>query len=489
MKIQIPKIIILLVFVMLTATAAPSSELHIDTTSPFVYPQYSKKISMDFQEAPLVDVLKIFSQQSSLNLVTSESIANKSVTVYLDNVPVEQALEQILRANNLTYELQPESDIYLVKPITKPSIELLTRVYNLRHASVTGSKVKKIIKIKLEGGGQTEDESDEDIGILGAVKRILTNNGNVTEDPRTNSLIITDIASNFPNIERTIARLDVPIPQILIEVEMLEVSKETVDRMGIKIGETPLIFSGGTRTVYYPWNQNDLIRQGIISQPGYSAGLVSATGLSAVLQFLRTQKGTKNLARPRILTLNNEVAQIKISTNEAIGIKQQTTSAGGATGSTTKEAERVETGVFLTVTPQANTSTNEITLAIIPKVIIARTGATFDNQTFRDPEERGSQSILKVQSGETIIIGGLLRTDRTNVVTKVPVLGDIPLIGSAFRHKDDTLVERELIIFITPHIIKEKSVPRTASMETKQFVREQDLPFRQINEAQKELAN
>src|SRR3989338_5669699 len=119
-----------------------------------------------------------------------------------------------------------------------------------------------------------------------------------------------------------------------------------------------------------------------------------------LLQLLKTETDTKSLARPRILTLNNETAQIRISTNEAIGLKTSQTSAGGNLSTQTLEAERSKTGISLTVTPQANLATGNIKMAISPKVIQARQGATFSGQTFRDPEERGTQAILEVPDGD-----------------------------------------------------------------------------------------
>jgi type II secretory pathway component GspD/PulD (secretin) len=461
-----------------------------ETTSRFIYPEYSKRISMDFQNAPLVDVLKIFSQQSSLNLITSEDMANQRVTIYLENVPVEQALEQILRANNLTYEVKPDSDIYIVKPLNRPEVELVTRVYPLKHATVASSKLKHTLTIKDDDDAVEVDSDPALIGIVAVLRGIITAQGKIVEDPRTNSLIITDIASNFPHIENAVTRLDIPVPQILIEVEMLEVSTELSSKIGVKMGDTPLEFTGAQRSHLYPWDQNDILRRGPFQfEDEYFAGLIDAKGLKATLQLLRTHSDTKNLARPRILTLNNEAAQIKIATDEAIGIKTQTTSAEGV-GSSSDEAERVETGVFLTVTPQANVPMDEITMAIVPKVIIARTGSTFEGRTFRDPEERGAKSILKVKSGETIIIGGLIRTDVTNTATRVPFFADIPFIGRAFRHKDEKTVERELIIFITPHILKDTPPPVKAasSYENASFLtREQDIPDKRLRSIEQEI--
>lgn len=486
-------IVVLMILGIPVLTSA--ADIQIDNSSSFLYPGYSKKISMDFQDATLVDVLKIFSQQTGMNLISAEGLATKRVTVYLDNVPVEQALEQVLRANNLTYELQPDSNIYIVKSMTQTDTELLTRVYVLKHANVTKSRIRATLKIVYKTDSENSQTVTEDSeqtssstsggtdqnadGIRSAIQGILTAKGKVVEDARTNSLTVTDVASNFNNIETAIAKLDMPVPQVLIEVEMLEISKETGDKIGVKFGDTPLTFAGGERAVLYPWNQNAILAKGLFSFADsdvdeYTPGAVSATGMTALLQFLTTQSDTKNLARPRILTLSNQPAQIKISTDESVGVKQQTTSAQNLATSSS-EAERIETGVFLTVTPQVDQTNRDITMAIVPKVITTRPSAVFSNNTFfRDPEERGSLSILRVKSGDTVVIGGLLREDRTTVTTKLPFLGDLPLLGGAFRHKDDTVRNRELVIFLTPHILDENTDP--TSLRSRSLVREQAEP-------------
>jgi type II secretory pathway component GspD/PulD (secretin) len=139
----------------------------------------------------------------------------------------------------------------------------------------------------------------------------------------------------------------------------------------------------------------------------------------------------------------------------------------------------VETGVFLTVTPQVNLLTDEITLAVEPKVIEAKQGGTFQGYSFKDPEERGVKSILRVKSGDTIFIGGLLRREDVNIVTKVPILGEIPILGMAFRHKDKTGNDRELVVFITPTILGPSAdVPETIKEEVMKYkeTHEQDVP-------------
>ena len=464
-------------------SAKISAGAGITSSNAFTYPEYSKTISMDFKDAVLNDVLKIFSQQSGLNFIASQNVAERKVTLFLDKVPVEEALERILSANDLAYEIEPGSNIFIVKPSTRPAEELLTRIYNLKHATVRSSKLNSTVSILSDGessqssgesGASTTNEFGNSAGIVAAIKTVLSRFGSIIEDPRTNSLVVTDLPRQFPLIEQAISRLDMPVPQILIEVEMLDVSKETGEQLGVKYGDTPLTFKGGERDVVYPWNQNRLLDKGFtFEDPEYRVGTISAAGLTMALQFLKSQTDTKNLARPRILTLNNETAQIMISTDEAIGIQTQTQSSeGSATSSVT--AERVKTGVFLTVTPQVNLATREITLAIVPKVIEARTGGTFSGTTFKDPEERGTKSILRVHDNDTIVLGGLLRTDYSNTITKLPILGDLPVVGAVFRHKDKTATDRELIIFITPRITD--SASELAMTKPQKLTREQELP-------------
>ncbi|MBU4334592.1 MAG: secretin and TonB N-terminal domain-containing protein [Candidatus Omnitrophica bacterium] len=462
------------------------------TGSSLLKKKYDKTISMDFKDAALNDVLKIFSQQSGLNFIAATSVADKSVNLYLDNVPVEEALERILSANDLTYEIKSGSNIFVVTTLTRPSVNLITRMYPLRHTSVPSSKIYTTLSTSSGGGSATS-------GILDAVKAILTSDGAVIEDTRTNSLVVSDIPSQFPIIEQTITKLDVRIPQILIEAEMLDINTDVLEDLGAKFGKTPVSFTGASKNSYFPFNTDNIIddtvganRQGVISSE-YTLSTLSFAGFSAAVDFLKTKTDTRNLARPRILTLNNETAVIHIKTDEAIGLASTSNdSSSSSSTETTSEAERVETGVFLTVTPQANIYTGEITMAIEPKVVQARTGGTFgegtNRQTFKDPEERGTRSILRVNNGDTVMLGGLLRTDKVRTGTSVPIISKIPILGMAFRHKHLEEEERELIIFITPRIVEDNNIPNILSSGSGNIVREQEIPTKRLDKINKELS-
>lgn len=464
----------------------------------YLYPsaQEAKTISMDFKDAQLNDVLKILSQQSDMNFIASQEVSGKTLSIYLDKVPIEEALERILSSNNLTYELKPGSNIFVVRPLDRPAKQFITRVYRLKYATVVSSKLNQTLTLA-QAGNASFNSGGSSQGIVAAVKAMLTQDGKIIEDSRTNSLIVTDIPSQFPLIEQTIARLDVKIPQILIEVEMLDISKTTADLLGAKFGDTPFTFAGGERDTIYPFDRNKAMANvGKMANQGfefggvgdeYRVGTLSFAGLTMTLQFLRTQSDTRNLARPRILTLDNETAEISIKTNEAIGLASTTTSSQ-STAVSISQAERVETGIFLRVTPQADIDNDEITMAIEPRVIQARTGQTFGSQTFKDPEERGTKSILRVLDGDTIVLGGLLRTNVEETRTSVPFLGNIPLLGAAFRHKDKDEAQRELIIFITPHIIQEDLAHGLFSARIPEMVFQQNIPSVRVEEINKELS-
>lgn len=467
--------------IVFASVTSPSHALEIDDLDSYLYPKDVKTISMNFTGATLQNVLKIFAQQSGLNFIVTENIASTTVNLYLVDVPVDEALELILSSHNLTYEINPDSNIFVVKALQAPSQQLMTRIYPLKNATVPSSQLLNT----LSSGGQGSSN------IIEIVSATLSKVGSVVEDSRTNSLVINDIPSQFPLIESTITRLDIRIPQIMIEAEILDISKSTSDEMGVKFGDqdTEGVFSTITpasRNSAYPFNPDKLIDDGFFTK-SYTAGRISFPALALTLEFLRSRTDTKNLARPRILTLNNSTAEISIETDQAIAFQQSTVASEGQAESVA-EAERVKTGVSLKVTPQANIHTREITIAIEPKVSDVSV-SNISDEVF-DPEERSTRSIFRVHDGDTIVIGGLLRTEDSNAKTFIPILGEIPIIGAPFRRKNKTGSQRELIIFITPHILDE-NVPlkTTSSKKSQKIAREQSAPSGRAKEIKKELSH
>ncbi len=491
------------VYVLVISLCLPLAKLN--ATSGLPLSDLGLTVSMDFRDTNLKDVLKAFSIQAGLGFIASEAVQDRKITLYLDSVPLDKALDELFKANNLSYELDKDAGIFIVKEWGKPGVDTITKVFRLKHATVSSSPLMAEMETISESesssgettvtsattggfskgstGGSGKGAAGKGAGITEAVKKHLSENGMVIEDFRTNSLIVTDTPKRMTVINQLIAALDVSVPQIMLEVEMLDVSKNIIDRLGIKFTDvmTSSMFSaivtGAATSSPFPFLES-LYR----NRPGYSKDFTngsvdfSKTAWKLFFDFIRQQADTKVLARPRILTLNNMTAEIKITTQESIGTLSLQQGQGSA-ASTTTSAERVETGVHLRVTPQINMETGEITMFIYPKVRDASTSATFSSgsATYKDPEERATKSTVRIKDGETVIIGGLIRHDKSETITKLPFLGDLPLIGNFFRHKyKDKDRERELLIFITPHIIKDTDIKLAQTKKSSAPDREQE---------------
>jgi type IV pilus assembly protein PilQ len=455
-----------------TVMAGPSApELFI--------PDEGVTISMDLQDAQLKDVLKLFSIQSGLNFIANEGIQERQITLYLDKVPLRDAMDKLFSANNLSYELMKDSNIIVVKDWGKPQIETVTKVFTLKNATVSSSSLKEemasqmkdFVKIASDvGGAETEDteegssgkwKSVERSGITEVITQMLSESGSVIEDFRTNSLIVTDIPSHMEKIELVISQLDVPLSQILLEVEVLDVSKTELEKKGLKFGDITslegLLSAGVTfasRQTYFPLHgfTGDARAKSAVTPGSFHFYGDNGTGSKTVLlDFLQQLASTKIIARPKIVTLNNEPAEIRALVSEVIGEKTTIDD----TGNVETTAERTVTGLSLRVVPQVNIETGDITMFVAPKIIEANPSTLFPS-SYRDPEGRETKSMVRIKDGETVIVGGLIKHVTSVTTDEVPVVSKIPLVGRLFRHKNkDRGLERELLVFITPRIVKD----------------------------------
>ena len=437
------------------------------------------KITLDLKDASLRDVLKMLSVQSGLNFISSEAVADRRITLFLDNVMLKAAMDKIFAVNNLTYELDRESSIFIVKDWGSPSLESDTRVYSLKYARVSNSRLNQGSS---SSSGSTGSSSGG--GLKDALGIVMSAQGKIIEDPATNSIIITDMPSKFPVIEKVITNLDVLVPQVMIEVEILDVDKSDVDKLGLKFSGTDwLKYTGPNFGPVYPFSGATLA-SGLLGDTGSTRAAWNMSSLTVALDFLQTRSSTKFLARPKIFVLNNETAELKLSSDEAIGSQTTTTSSEG-TANTTTAAERAETGVSLKVTPQISMATGEVTMTLEPTVKEAVTGLTVGTQSTKDVEERSFKSTIRIKDGQTVILGGLIRKKSALTNTNVPFFSQIPVLGMFFRHKEDgPRRDREILVFITPRIIK-SSLQLSADAVKKDVIpkiiseREQD-PFTDI---------
>ncbi len=274
-------------------------------------------VSMDLEKAKLVDVLKMFSQQTGLNFVSTEAVKDRELTLYLDKVPIEEAMDTIFQANNLAYDYFPDSNIFIVKEMGKPSIELQTKVYHLRYACVADSRIAK--------GFSATVETDEDSGglqeaegiattIKEVVARVISENGSVSEEPRMNALIVTDVPSQFPTIDRVIEELDQPVFKVLIEVEVLDVSKDDWDEFGMLVK-----YEGHTsKKKDFRFLQNtttplqNVFGDVIKAINSGNMGTLSLNEFSIMMSFLKQRSTTRLLANPKLMVLSHQEAIIHV---------------------------------------------------------------------------------------------------------------------------------------------------------------------------------
>ena len=410
-------------------------------------PGKTSLVSMDFQDANLKTVLKVFSQQSGLNFIASQNVQDRTVTVYFDNVKVEDALNYIMNANNLVYEQEPGTNIFIVKETGKPEIETITKIYELKYAQLSAPAVTTSTTSDSSAGQPQEAE------IVSIVQNILSTNGKVVADKRSNSLIIKDVPSQFPIIEDLLARLDIRTPQVMIQVEVLETTTKAIENLGINWSGTFGAYTGPSHNTIFPMNDR-LGRNNSTGEGVATTGTFSMTSVTASISALLNNTDTKILARPQVMAMNNETARIELSSKEKAAVINTISSVGTGSGTSTGNTyDEKDTGVILEVTPQISKD-GYITMNLKPSVTeleLSRFTGAYDTH------KRGTETTVMVKDGETVVIGGLIKAKHEGGVKKVPFFGDIPILGAAFRYKSKENTDRELIIFITPKIVKDIS--------------------------------
>ena len=438
------------------------------------------KISMDFRDALLPDVLKVLSSLSGTNFVTAEDAAAKKVNIFLENVSFEDALAAIVKGNGLVAQKVGEQNIYMIRVGTGEDalIPLETKVFKLKYIRV--AKAKEVAISEGSGSSGSSGSSSSSVGgstsitaaaalsggepteIKDTIEDLLSPRGKVTVNDRTNSVIITDTQERLEQIEKVITELDHPLNQVLIEAIMLETAADFDKYLGTDWGtgsgsaNSLGSISGARGSFNIPFlNQaGDIFDRGSLldENTGLSFGSFDFSQMTATLRALQTDNRTKILAKPKILVLDNEPAFVKITVN-AVVAQNSSTIAGGGTGTniSSTSTERTEIGVTLKVTPLINDD-NTITLTIEPRFSTLET-AQFDSDLL-DPRIRASRTTLSIKDGEVITMGGLMQRQDEKVKRKVPILGDVPLFGVFFTKWTTEKLDRELVLFLRPQIVR-----------------------------------
>ena len=408
-----------------------------------------RAISLNFQDISVRTVLQIIADYNGFNLVTSDTVAG-NITLRLDGVPWDQALDIILRVKGLDKRM--EGNILMVAPSDELAareardLQALQQVEELAPLYSEYVQVNYAVAAEFAALIKSEDNS------------ILTDRGSVSVDERTNTLLIRDTANSIEDIKRMVSVLDIPVRQVIIEARMVTVKDNINEELGIRWGVTDTDGESSTSGSLEGANTagngtvpslSDRLNVNLpAATPAGSiafqvARLADGTILDLELSAMEKENKGEIIASPRITTANQKEAYIE----QGVEIPYQEAASSGATSVQFKKAV-----LSLTVTPHI-TPDDRI---ILDLVVTQDTVSSVTNGTAPaiDTQRIGTQVL--VNNGETIVLGGIYQQQIINSVTKVPVLGDIPYFGWMFRNSNNFNEKKELLIFVTPRIVTER---------------------------------
>ena len=437
-------------------------------------PKYTgERLTLNFQDISVRAVLQLLADASGQNIVVSDSVSG-SVTLRLQNVPWDQALDVILQNKGLGQ--RREGNVIIVAP----QAELAARE---KADLAAENSVQELEPLRSEYL-QVNYAKAADLASLIKTQSnsLLSKRGNVAVDDRTNTLLLQDTPENLEQINRLVARLDVPVRQVEIEARVVLVNDDFERQLGARLGLTSAFANGPNGIVTTTGTaagedtmigsvMNNLATNGKvypINVPTGSAGfpqrynvnlpvgnpdgsiavgiLSGAHLVDLELSAAEAETEAKDISSPRVITANQKQATIM----QGVEIPYQQSASSGATSISFKNAV-----LQLQVTPQI-TPDNRIILDLdvrddeVGQVVVESGGV---NVPAIDTREVTTQVL--VNDGQTVVLGGILTTNAHNTQNKVPLLGDIPLLGNLFKNTDRTNKKDELLIFVTPKIIRQ----------------------------------
>jgi type IV pilus assembly protein PilQ len=449
--------------------------LRVDPRKLTQGPGYSgQKLSLNFQNIEVRSLLQVIADFTNFNIITSDSVSG-SVTLRLQDVPWDQALDIILQAKGLGMRkagnviwIAPRDEISAKEKIELESVASLQNLEPLRTQSFQMNYTKAAevaAQLTATGGGAGAANS-----------RMLSPRGSAISEARTNQLFVTDIPSKLEQVQQLITKLDIPVRQVLIEARIVEASDTFGKSLGIKLGGSDLraqnggdggySVGGGNRVVFGSSYSNAVASSGAAGSVDLTSNFVNmpAAGLglgnpatfavslfsSAANRFLNLElsaleadgKG-KVVSSPRVVTAD----QIKALIEQGTELPYQVASSSGATSIAFRKAN-----LKLEVTPQITPEGSIILDLDVTKDTVGQsTPSGFAINT------KHIKTQVLVENGGTVVIGGIFELTETDSETKVPVLGDLPGVGNLFKSRSKVANKQEMLVFITPKVVADKA--------------------------------
>ncbi len=427
-----------------------------------------ERLSLNFQDIPVRAVLQLIADFTGLNVVVSDSV-DGNLTLRLKNVPWDQALDIILKAKGLSKResgnvmlIAPSEEIAAQEKLDLEALQQVTELAPVRSAffEINFAKVTDLAQL-FEGDGEEGSLS------------LLSPRGSVIMDERTNTLIVKDTETVISEIRRTLTKLDIPVRQVLIESRIVIATDDFKKELGVRFGATVAQANGATglnttsgslvgTDVMASSALTNLQSNGTVSPITMPAGanrynvnmpIVGAAGsvaftilsggnlLDLELSALQAENNGEIVSSPRVVTSDRHEAFIE----QGVEIPYLSATSSGATQVQFKKAV-----LSIKVTPQITPDDRIIMDLSVNKDAV---GQVFANIPSIDTRQVTTQVL--VDNGDTIVLGGIYETETRDTLNKVPVLGDLPLIGGMFRQTLENSEKQELLIFVTPKILKD----------------------------------
>jgi general secretion pathway protein D len=422
--------------------------------------QRSAKVMLDFNEVDLPVFVRFMSELTGKHFVLDEKVTGK-ITVYSPTkVTVEQAYNMFLSALEVRrLAAVPKGDVIMIVQAAEVPPERGVHVYKLNHASATDtatvltSLVARSLNPPPAPGGRpplrpaTEFEAPVQI----------------FSDKATNSLIMTATKGDYERLLSVIRALDTRRRQVIVEAVIMEVSVERLRQLGSDPAEVAGVLKKGALQGIAGFNlapeQLQSIAQAITGTTQGGVNVVNTVNVRAFLQLLMQLTDANIISTPQILAADNQKAKIVVGQNVPIPTGQ----AQGITGGTLVTIERKDVGVTLEITPQVLEKDlvrlevkQEITAIATGVSQVLGTSATTSIPVGPTFTKRAMENVTIARDQQTIVIGGLVRDDITITENKIPWLGDIPWLGWLFRSQSKQTIKNNLLVFLTPHLIKDE---------------------------------
>ncbi|GAB4365518.1 MAG: type IV pilus secretin PilQ [Deltaproteobacteria bacterium] len=449
------------------AAAAPSKWGFVTHASGEQRRYIGQRISLDFKDADLTNIFRIIAEVSNLNIITTDDVKGR-VSIRLINVPWDQALDIVLKSKSLG--VSQEGNVLRIAP--------LATLRNEEKARLDAKKEVEKLQATLEGVVETISVNYAKASDMKAqITDLLSEGGKVQIDDRTNTIVIRDLPRNVEAVKALVAELDTPTPQVLIEARIVEVDTSFSRELGVQwggswhnrgatqVGVTGIQDSSGSFIPGQPLT-NAIPFDPTATPPNYAVNLPASIGLGAgggisfgilrdnlrldlSLSALEASGNGRVISSPKVVTIDNKEAVIEQGTQ----IPYSTVSASGT------QTEFIDATLSLKVTPHITPEGS-----VIMK-LEAKNDSQGDIGASGQPainKKKASTEVL-IRDGETAVIGGILQVTRKEDQAAVPWLSRIPLLGYLFKKKTNTSSNRELLIFITPKILKLEPVQAKAS--------------------------